>query len=484
MDKKKESISKNIIRYSASNYFRQFLSVLTAFVRPKLLSPEYFGLWNLLKIIQTYSSYMHLGSRSSMRYLIPFHESRKEDDKIRDIKGSTYWGSFYLNLMLAVILVLISFFSGLGREQRMGLMAFAVIVMLQWYCDYRISLLKAYQNFKLTSSSNYVQSSLMFILTLILIYFWGIVGAFASVIVTLTVMVFYLMKKAPGEAPGIFKGNVFRKLIRYGFPIMLFNVIAILIRTSDRIIVSWFLGMEELGYYSIAIMILGFLMNIPGVSREVIEPKIMAQMGSGEPGPWIREFFVEPIINTAYLMPFLIGFVVFALPIFINRVLPVYGTGVFPAQILVVGGYFLALSYGVRGIIVAHNWQMQASVGMLFSLVCNILVSIVFIKAGLGIVGVSLGSALSFLVLLVCQLLFICKKNKTIVSQLLPRLFHLFFPFLVMCLSIVLLECGDTYFSRNDFISAGIKLMLFFIISLGVVVANKGKHTLIKNMGL
>jgi O-antigen/teichoic acid export membrane protein len=124
MDKKKESISKNIIRYSASNYFRQFLSVLTAFVRPKLLSPENFGLWNLFKIIQTYSSYMHLGSRSSMRYLIPFHESRKEEDKIRDIKGSCYWGSFYLNLMLAMILVLIAFLNGLSREQRMGLTLF------------------------------------------------------------------------------------------------------------------------------------------------------------------------------------------------------------------------------------------------------------------------------------------------------------------------------------------------------------------------
>ncbi|MBI9092979.1 MAG: oligosaccharide flippase family protein [Desulfobacterium sp.] len=484
MDKKKESISKNIIRYSASNYFRQLLSVLTAFVRPKLLSPEYFGLWNLFKIIQTYSAYMHLGSRSAMRYLIPFHDSRKEDDKIRDIKGSTYWGSFYLNLMLAVVLVLISFLNGLGREQRVGLITFAVIVMLQWYCDYRISLLKACQNFKLISSSNYVQSSLMFILTLVLIYFWGIVGAFASVIVSLSVMVFYFMKKAPGEAPGVFKGNVFRKLVRYGFPIMLFNVIAILIRTSDRIMVSWFLGMEELGYYSIAIMILGFLMNIPGVSREVIEPKIMARMGSGSSGPWIREFFVEPIINTAYLMPFLIGLVVFALPIFINRVLPVYVTGVFPAQILVVGGYFLALSHGVRGIIVAHNWQMQASVGMLFSLVCNIMASIAFIKAGLGIVGVSLGSALSFWVLLVCQLLFVCKKNKTIVSQLFPRLFHLFFPFLVMCLSIVLLERGDACFSVNDLIAAVVKLLLFFIISLGVVVANKGNHTLGKKKGL
>ena len=59
---------------------------------------------------------------------------------------------------------------------------------------------------------------------------------------------------------------------------MVYNFSAILISTSDRIIISYFLGNKQLGYYGIAIMIFSFLMQIPAVSREVIEPRLMQEM--------------------------------------------------------------------------------------------------------------------------------------------------------------------------------------------------------------
>ncbi len=40
----------DIVLYSVSNIYRQGLGLLTAFVRPKLLSPELFGLWSLQEV--------------------------------------------------------------------------------------------------------------------------------------------------------------------------------------------------------------------------------------------------------------------------------------------------------------------------------------------------------------------------------------------------------------------------------------------------
>ncbi len=93
--KDKDSVLKNIVRYSSSKIFRQILRVLTGFIKPKLLTPELFGLWNILSIIPAYASYIHLGSRSSMRYLIPYHEAKKEEQKNSEIKGSVFYGSLY-----------------------------------------------------------------------------------------------------------------------------------------------------------------------------------------------------------------------------------------------------------------------------------------------------------------------------------------------------------------------------------------------------
>ena len=88
---------------------------------------------------------------------------------------------------------------------------------------------------------------------------------------------------------------------------MLYNFTAILINTSDRIIISYFLGTEQLGYYGIADMVLGFIIQIPGTAREVIEPRMMQDIYKCSMKEHLNEYFIKPMFHTAYLMPFLIG---------------------------------------------------------------------------------------------------------------------------------------------------------------------------------
>ena len=478
MNNGKDSILKNIIRYSSSHYYRQALGVLTAFIRPKLLSPELFGLWNLLKIIETYVSYAHLGSFSSMRYLIPFHESKKEHARIQVIKGSVLRGSMYLYLFISAFLVLLSFLPGISIEAKIGLIAFSVIVILLWYYLYYIALLKAYQNFKVISRSNYLYYTILFILSVVLIYIWGIYGLYLSIIVPLIVTIIYLRSKFPQEHIVEFKKDIFFELIRHGFPIMLFNTIAIIIRTCDRFIVASFLGNQQLGYYGIPIMILGFLMNIPGASREVIEPKMMQSLSDTSYKKGVHEYFLNPLLNTAYIMPLLIGLVVFALPIVIPLLLPRYAPGIIPSQIIVIGGYFLALSYIIRGVVVANNWQLTASFVMSFSLFVNIFLSILLIKFGFGITGVSIASSISFCILLVSLLIFISIKSNYIAKKLKSNLFFLCCPFFIMGGSIFILEYGENIFPIHSYVAAFVKLILFYPISLMLIFITRRKHTL------
>ena len=86
----KESVTKNIVRYSSSKVYQQILSLLTAFIRPKLLTPELYGLWNILNIIPTYASYSNLGTFDIMRYMIPYHEGKKEHQKSLEIRDSVF----------------------------------------------------------------------------------------------------------------------------------------------------------------------------------------------------------------------------------------------------------------------------------------------------------------------------------------------------------------------------------------------------------
>ena len=226
-------------------------------------------------------------------------------------------------------------------------------------------------------------------------------------------------------------------------------------------------------------------MNVPGVSREVIEPKIMEQKGQSASEIWIKEYFIQPAINTAYLIPFLIGGAFFSLPLFIKLVLPAYEAGIVPAHILLTGGYFLALSYTVRGVIVAMDLQLQAVWVMMIALFVNVVASILFIRADFGISGIALGSSLSFGVLWGSQLIFLCRRDLILKNLIVSHLLSLGLPFFAMLLSIGLIQYICTALPiTNELIAAMVKLIIFFVIWLALMWIKKDKHTIMNLFSL
>jgi len=95
-------------------------------------------------------------------------------------------------ILLAALIAGMSFKPGLSLEVRTGLLSFSMVVLLLWYYEYVIALLKAYQNFKLISASNYIYYTAIFICSMVFIYLWGVYGAYLSVIVPLVIVIVYL----------------------------------------------------------------------------------------------------------------------------------------------------------------------------------------------------------------------------------------------------------------------------------------------------
>lgn len=481
---KKSSMVETIVKYSSSRIYRNLLGVFSSFIKPKLLTPELFGLWNILNIIPNYASYLNLGTYDLMRYLIPYHNTRKEYNKNNEIKSNVFYGSLYLSLLIVVGLVFISVLGDLNLVVRLGLLTMACIVIMEWYYIYYIDYLLAYQNFKLVISSNYIKVSITFFLSIILIYLFGIYGVYLTGILTLIVIIFYLKSKQPLDIRNRFKYHIFRDLVKKGFPIMIINFIVILLTTSDRIIISYFLGIKQLGYYGIASMVFVFLMDIPGAAREVVEPKLMQSMTKNPKEQNLKEYFFKPLINTAYFMPFLIGPVYFIFPLVISLMLPRYILGIIPTQILVLGGYFLALAYVSRGIIVANNWQIKASIVMAFALPVNIGLSIVLVKLGMGITGVALGSSISFLILFISLLVFLRNRCNYALQDWKENIAGLCWPFPIMCVLIILLEYISKVMHINDFVAAFANITIFYVIMYFVINCFSSKYLLLKEIKL
>ncbi len=394
-----------IAKYSSSRIIRQLLSVITTFLQPKLLSPDLFGLWTLLKIIPSYAGYLHFGSRTAMRFLIPQHQERGEYEKVAEIKNTVFTASLVLHLVAGFILILLSLLTGWHTATRVGLACMAFIILLQFFFEFYISNLKAEENFQSISRSNYIFSLASFLFSITLLYFFRIYGLFAAIILTYIVVIYYFYRSYRMEICVRFEKNIFVDLLQQGSPVMLTNLIILLIMTSDRFIVSWMLGQSSLGHYGIAILLLSFLMNVPGAAREVLEPQLMRELRQANRTEMSIKYLIKPMNKMLYFLPLAIGASYLSMPLFIYIFLPRYSEGIKAAQILLFGAYFLALSHPPRNLIIAFSLQKKALSYLPLIFLFNVILSILLIRLGYGIEGVAVSSTVSFALIPASQLL-------------------------------------------------------------------------------
>lgn len=401
-----DSTGRTIARYFNSMLFKQLIGVAVAVLRPKFLTPEQFGLFNLLKVIPQYASYVHLGSRTSARYDIPRMLSEGQQEAVPLVEGSLFHGTLWANVLFVLLFAVFAWPASATAQELAGVVTVSLVVLLTWFNEYLVTLLKAHQNFKVVGRSNYLGALATFA-TLPLVYFFQIYGLFASMVLSALSISAYLYRAHPMPKPPRPDWRSYVGLVRKGFPIMALGLVLMGIRTADRFVISGYLGNEQLGYYGVGAMIFNLLMQLPTVSREVMEPRLMQSLSTRSVRENLDAFLVRPVINTAYLMPFLVGGAFFGAPVAIHWLLPRYAEGIAATQLLMLGSFFLGLVYVTRGIIVARDWQLSALWPAVAVLACNVAGAVSAAHWGLGIEGVAAASSLSLALLLAAMLLFI-----------------------------------------------------------------------------
>lgn len=462
--KSRNPILTNIVHFSGSNLYRHFLGLLTSLFRPMALGPELYGLWNLLNITTNYGTYLHLGSRTSMRYAIPKLRSREEHALIEQTKGTVITGTMLINGFIACILIAIAGFGDYTGASQHGLILFALILVLSCFYEHSISELKGEQNFLLVSQANYVRYSLNFVLTAALIFQFQFYGAVAALLLSIVLSTLFLGRGYSLTRPGRFDLTLFIQQVKFGWPIVILDVVTLLLRSIDKLLIALYIGTHALGLYAIATMILGPLMNIPAASREVVEQALMFKGDTLSQKKLLNDFFFKPLRYTAYLMPVLIGVACLVLPGFIQIALADYRDAILATQILLTGSYFLALSYPCRGVIVANNWQIKAALHAVVAALINLALSFYLLQRGLGIEAVAASSSFSFFVLHMILFAFVLKRSKLRFRDSIWQLPDLLLPFFVMLGLFLLVSYISAEMMSLDGLSASIVEVLLFMI--------------------
>lgn len=399
-DRGDAGVATTLRRYLSSKIVRQLLGAVTAFLRPRLLSPELFGVWTMLRLIPQFSAYAHLGLRNTLRIYDPWHRSRGEHEAADALVDVGLIGGLMIDLLLALAILVIAWAGDWSWPVRAGLSAMAAVVVLQGWHHSLFAALKARNRFDLIAKTNYLESGLIFVCTLALLPTLGIYGVFLALLITELAVVRWLNRRAgvrPRWRPGLPRG--IGGMIARGWRIMGLELMMLLVVTADRLLVSAWMGVEAVGYYGVAALIVSFLRNVPGTAREVMEPRLMAELARDDRAGLLQRHVLEPLMNSAFLMPLLIGPAVLAAPLAVRWVLPGYEAAVVPTQVLACGIYFLALSLMLRSAVVAFGHQGRAMLLLPAVLAAQVGFSWLGWRVGLGLAGFALGSGLGFLLM-------------------------------------------------------------------------------------
>jgi len=268
------SFSAILIRYLSSRIFSQLVGAVIAFLRPRLLTPELFGVWTLLRLIPQYAIFADLGVRTALRVYYPLRIAHQEYSQAQDLVMVGILGSLFMDLLLGTLIAIVALAWDWNEIERFGILAMALMVPLQGWHHSLFAVLKAQHRFDIIGKTNYLEAVLLFVSTIALLPLFGIYGLFVSLLTTQTLLNIFLARSLGIKLR--WPDHITRSTLSMmgkGWHIMTLELAMVLVMTTDRFVVSTLLDTTSLGYYGVAIMIVSFLRNVPGTAREILEPQ-------------------------------------------------------------------------------------------------------------------------------------------------------------------------------------------------------------------
>lgn len=450
----------SIVWFASSNIFRQAVNAGATLLRPALLSPEMFGLFSILRLVPTYAHYLHLGARHGMRYLTPLYDSQGEHDRAKRLEASVFTGSLALNMLVAGLLVA-TLWSDWSREVRIGSAICAATVLLGCVYDHFIAEMKAHRMFKAVGMNNYLSAVVYLVGGVILITTLGFYGALLAEVFVIAVMIAVMVSGGVIRPRRGFDVSLFKAAVSLGAPSLLFDATMLMMRTTDRMVIASSLDYEQLGYYGLGAMVMGYVMHIPGATREVMEADLFYHRNAISSQDAFQKYMAKPMTMIGLCMIFVIGPMVLTLPIIVSVLLPAYTGGVLAAQVLMLGGYFMAIAFPARGILAAYGWQKWGALILLSACALHAGLSMLLIAAGLGIVGVALSAGISFFFAAITLFLFVVFKLPTRPSGWVASTMQVMLPFPLMLGVLYAAISLGAWLSWSPWATLAVQLLVF-----------------------
>ncbi len=287
-------IYKKIGRNSIYNLFRRIVAFPIGIIMPpiviKYIGIEGYGVWVLVQYLIVYTSVMDMGLSPAITKYTAEYEAREEHFKIVQIFNTLFVVYVFLCFILFVVVffcsgLIIDFFVkpiNIPKET----VSFVLITSALVFCCNMVfsaytSFLNGLQRMDITNKIGSISSISNCILSIVFLCFGGgikslaVAGGITSIITSILYMR-SCKKVAPylTFSPLLFNLKTIKEIWGFSSYGALGNMLAIAQFQSDKLIISYFLGVKSLAFYDVANRLVFFAFGLCGSLFTPIMPAI------------------------------------------------------------------------------------------------------------------------------------------------------------------------------------------------------------------
>ncbi|MGG4488682.1 oligosaccharide flippase family protein [Metabacillus idriensis] len=452
------------------------VSFITGIWIRNILGPEEYGIWLVFSLILTYGYRMHLGILDGFNRDFPImlgQRNYKKANKVRNAVFTWMIGSSVLAFAAIVVVLILP----LSTFETVLSIITILLIPLQNLALFYNTIFLTIQQFNTVAIIQLIIGSLQYVLMGVFALMFGIYGLLIGVLAGNSLAIFFGHSKLRIKLKIDWNWEILRGMFLYGIPITLIGILFNLLITLDRLIIFYFFGSAAVGHYGITAFVYQGIMVLPGVFHQVMYPKISYKYGAFGKKKALKNIVFEPAILLSYLSPIILGTLYFIFPAFIYHVLPQYTDGIDSAKFMIIGMFSLiwVTLYGHYLTVVNKQWTYFNI--LLFSVFLNAILNVSFVKFGLDIEGVALGTAITYFIYPIIMMWFCCKDMGDRTIDFLKQAALAINPFIVMVLLIIAAEFLKFHYIINFLFFIGSYLLFIIICSsrISILIAYRKK---------
>lgn len=382
----------------------QVLAVGTSLLLRAALDPAQMGIWQALKMLLSYSNYANLGiSKGAARELTV---ALGRGDAAAAERGLSL--AFTVNtigsLLVAAVLAGSGAWIGISRASlcnnpwAIGLMALAVMVVLQRHVSFRVTILRCRQAFAATALLSLLEGVLTLGVAAWATSIWGLPGLYAGTLLVLVSSLVYLRRRNDQPFAWIWDRREIARLISIGGPILLSGIAATLLQSLDKLMILGYSTDREyqLGCYSLALLVSGQLYGLANMLSLAMGPRYGELFGRSGSRRQVALLAARASELQGALLGLLGGLALVAAVPVLGRMLPDYEAGLAPSLWVVPGAVAMGLSLPANQFLVAVYRERRVLAALLAATALAAVCNHWALVGGFGLRGVAMATSMAY----------------------------------------------------------------------------------------